>query len=270
METNSYSHHIAGIIPVAGQPLDYNMPWHDSLMPIHQDYHAVERAVHSAAMAGCQTIWVVLHREAQPLIKKKITSWVYDPIHIWEGTNPFMNKKEIPVYYVAINPKDRKRKDSQAWSVLYGAKIASYISLKISRWVVPKRFLVISPYGVTCEESLRRSRLDIKSTQNVLFTYNNKTFLDNEHLPFTFDAEQYKLCKEHFRLNYKGDDTNKSFKDLFSVINAQSYRNIAVDYHYNISNWDGYRAFLASEHNKLCERPKYLVKHKWHGFVPDK
>ena len=28
--------HLAGIVPVAGQPLDFNMPWHDCLMPIAQ------------------------------------------------------------------------------------------------------------------------------------------------------------------------------------------------------------------------------------------
>jgi hypothetical protein len=246
------------------------MPWHDCLMPINQDYHAVERAVHTAAMAGCNTIWIVLHRETQPLIKKKITSWLYDPTHVWDMVNPFFSKKEIPVYYVAINPKDRNRRDSQAWSALYGARVASYISLKISRWVVPKRFLVVSPYGVTCEESIRKCRLDLKGSQNIAFTYNGKTFLEDEHLPFTFDDEQYKICKEHFRINYTGDDSHKTFKELFSVIDAGSYRNVAVDYHYNISNWDGYKRFLGSEHNNLCERPKYLVKHKWHGFVPNK
>ena len=30
--------HLAGIIPVAGQPHDFNFDWHDSLMPIAQNY----------------------------------------------------------------------------------------------------------------------------------------------------------------------------------------------------------------------------------------
>ena len=36
---------LAGIVPVAGQPLDFNFPWHDSLMPIGHNYLAVEKAV---------------------------------------------------------------------------------------------------------------------------------------------------------------------------------------------------------------------------------
>ena len=43
-ETTYFS--LAGIIPVAVQPLDYNFPWHDSLMPIRNDYLAVERSVY--------------------------------------------------------------------------------------------------------------------------------------------------------------------------------------------------------------------------------
>ena len=270
MITNELSYHLAGIVPVAGQPLDYNMPWHDSLIPVHQDYHAVERAVHSAAMAGCNTIWIVLHREAQPLIKKKISSWIYDPITVWKAPYVFFNKKEIPIYYVAINPKDRKRRDSQAWSVLYGARVASYISLKISRWVVPKRFLVMSPYGIVPEDTLRESRMDLRGTDNVLFTHNGKTFLDNEHLPFTFDADDFKKCKDQFKINYTGADNDKKFSDIFGPIDINPYRKINLEWAYNISTWDGYAHFLGSQHNKLCERPKYMVKHKWHGLVKDK
>ena len=33
--------HLAGIVPVAGQPMDFNFPWHDSCMPIAPDYLAV-------------------------------------------------------------------------------------------------------------------------------------------------------------------------------------------------------------------------------------
>ena len=39
------SFHLAGIVPVAGQKLDFNFPWHDSCVAIAPDYLAVERAV---------------------------------------------------------------------------------------------------------------------------------------------------------------------------------------------------------------------------------
>lgn len=270
METNDLSYHLASIIPVAGQPLDYNMPWNDALMPIHQDYHAVERAVHTAAMAGSNTIWVVLYRETQPIIKKKLSSWIYDPIHVWEKPYVFFNKREIPIYYVAISPKDRRRRDSFAYSILHGARVASYISLKISRWVVPKRFLVVSPYGVVDEESIRAARIDLKGKDKTRFAYDNKTFLDNEHIPFTFDAEDYKLCKDNFKKIFYNNSTNATVGEVFEPLKANVYRDLPLDWYYNISSWDGYSRFIGSQHNKTCTRPKYMVTHKWRGFVKDK
>ena len=59
--------HLAGIIPVAGQPLDFNLPWHDSCVAIAPGYLAVERAVVECAYAGCEIqfgleeIWILDH-----------------------------------------------------------------------------------------------------------------------------------------------------------------------------------------------------------------
>ena len=39
---NIHSFHLAGIVPVNGQPLDFQMPWHDCLQPISQNFLAVE------------------------------------------------------------------------------------------------------------------------------------------------------------------------------------------------------------------------------------
>lgn len=269
METNKHSKHIAGIIPVAGAPLDLNMPWHDSLTPIHENYHAVERAVHTAAAAGCSTIWIILNKKTQPLIKQKLGEWIYDPAHVWEKPYPFFNKREIPIYYVAIRPRDINRRDSQAWSCLYGAKVATYISRKISRWVIPKRFLVVSPYGIVSEETVKQNRLIIGGTQNVAFTYNGQTFLDNTHLPFTFQEEEYYACHNLFKENYSGNDTEKRFSDIFKPTDLSVYNKIPVEWHYDISNWGGYSQFVGSGHNKLCSRPKYMVTHKWYGLVKD-
>ena len=51
--------HLAGIIPVAGQPLDFDMPYPDVLLPVYRDYTIIEAAVVEAAHAGCDTIWIV-------------------------------------------------------------------------------------------------------------------------------------------------------------------------------------------------------------------
>jgi len=270
IETNKYSTHLAGIIPVAGTPLDFNMPWGDCLMPIHQNYHAIERAVNTASLAGCNTIWIVLYRETQPLIKKKLGEWIYDPETIWKSPNVFFNKIETPIYYVSINPRDRQRRDSQGWSTLYGSKVASYISMKLSKWLIPKRFLVVSPYGVIDDDIIRDSRSLLRGTENVAFTSSGKSFLNDEYLPFTFTQKEFEECKKLFAERYTGDETKKKISEIFEPVKLDTFTQVEANWFYNISNWDGYSKFIGSEHNKLCARPKYMVTHKWWGFVKDK
>ena len=53
------SNHVVGIVPLVTEPMDFNLDWHDSLMPIAPNYYAVERAVLECAYAGCKTIWIV-------------------------------------------------------------------------------------------------------------------------------------------------------------------------------------------------------------------
>lgn len=270
MEHNPLTYHTAAIIPVAGQPLDFNMPWDDCLMPVAADYHLIERAVHTAAMSGCNTIWIVCYREMQPIIKKKLGQWVYDPFNVWNKEMPFMTKREVPLYYVAINPKDRRRRDSQAWSVLYGAKVAHKVCQKISTWVTPTRFLVVSPYGVMNESVMEQMRQTIRNnSQELLFTHNNKTFLDNTHLPFTFTGEHYNACNRYFNDIYSGCDTEKTFADVFSPIDTSNYIKQDAGWFYKVDNWADYLSFLRTEEAKTI-RPKYMVTHKWRGLVKDR
>ena len=63
--TNKQQFNLAGIIPVAGQSLDYNFPWHDSLAPIGQNYLAVEKAVSitwHAMGCGLIVLWLAVTR----------------------------------------------------------------------------------------------------------------------------------------------------------------------------------------------------------------
>lgn len=269
IETNKDVDHLAGIIPIAGQPLGFNMPWHDSLMPIHENYHAIERAVNTAAVAGCNTIWIVMYRESQPIIRKKLGEWVYDPESTWKNPWPWLQLKRVPVYYVSINAVDRKRRDSIAWSCLYGAKVASHTCKKISKWILPKRFLVVNPYGVISEEQMKNCRRDLRGSQEIVFNWDGKNFKDNLYTPFTFSQKQYEECRIYFRDRYSGDETMRHFKEIFKPLSLEKYKSIDADWFYNIDDWNSYSNFIRSEHNKLCERPKYLVTHKWWGLVKD-
>lgn len=259
--------HIAGIIPIAGEPLQFNMPWHDALLPIHNNYHAIERAVHSAAVAGCNTIWIVSRRDISPMIQKIVGEWVYDPTTAWVYPRPYWNKKEIPIYYVGIKARDRKRRDSYGWSAMYGSRVAAWVSRKISKWLVPKKFLIISPYGIVDEKILKANRDTIREDSNIAFTHNEKTFLDNEYLPFTFGENDLRKCHLNFKEIYTGRDTNLQYRDIFSPLDIKKFAKVDAGWYHRLDCWENYRNFLVSPHNMECSRPKYLRVHKWYGFV---
>ena len=71
-ENNTNYFHLAGIIPVAGQALDFDQLWPDCMMPIAPNYTLIEAAVAECAWAGCDTIWIICNDDIAPAIKKKI------------------------------------------------------------------------------------------------------------------------------------------------------------------------------------------------------
>ena len=81
---NINAFHLAGIVPVSGLRADFNLPWHDCLQPIGQNFLAIERAVLECATAGCETIWIVCSSKMQPLIKYRLRRDGRRPRLDWE------------------------------------------------------------------------------------------------------------------------------------------------------------------------------------------
>jgi len=94
--------HLAGVIPIAGRPLEYNMDWHDCLMPLAPNYTMIEASVYECAMAGCETIWVVCNDDVAPLVRYRVGDYVEDPI--WasrqHAKKPRLERLQIPIFYV--------------------------------------------------------------------------------------------------------------------------------------------------------------------------
>ena len=276
-EQNPAAFHLAGIVPVAGQPLDFNMPWHDSLMPIGKNYLAVERAVLECAWAGSETIWIVCHREMQSLIKSRIGEWVYDPNSLLEkGVFSSQKRRRVPIYYVPIHPKDRDRRDCLGWSVLYGALSAYHISRKMSKWLVPDKFYCAFPYGIYNPELLKNFRRQISRNGTFCLTHEGNSVITGEYLGFTFDGEDFKRCRRRVRKEgtvvYDSDGKlvpakkrwsarNFSLDKVFSdvIIDVES-KNEIESYH-RVDSWDGLRQYLSS--NQVLTKPEFFKPKKW-------
>jgi len=284
--------HLAGIIPIAGQPLDFNFPWHDSCMAIAPDYLAVERAVVECAYAGCETIWIICHDDIQPLIRHRIGEMIEDPV--WLGRNmdprPSETRKQIPIYYVPIHPKDRDKRDCLGWSILYGALVAYSTSRKISTYVVPNRYYVAFPYGVYPPEILRSHRKQISSDRPFVLSFLDSTVKNGEYLGFTFNAEDFKKCRAKLRKEgtgryVPGEGIGKNLlpiekrwsarhfplEQVFSSLVLDGGLNVEVDWYFKIDNWNDYCEYMGSEMRKGIKRPsRTMLKYKeWNPVGED-
>ena len=114
--------HLAGIVPVANLKTDFGLDVPPFLLPVDTAFTAIQKAVFECALAGCNTIWIVANDDLAPIVRAIVGDWVYDPVY-YSSYSKFSSeeRKEIPIYYIPIHPKDCDRRDSYGWSVLYGA-----------------------------------------------------------------------------------------------------------------------------------------------------
>lgn len=291
--------HLAGIIPVAADPFDFKMPWNDALMPIGINYLAVERSVYECAMAGCETIWIVCHKETTPLIRHRIGDWILDPTRNYSILRNFYSNceehlKRVPIYYLPIHPKDRNVRDGLTWSIIYGYKKAYHVSRMFSRWAAPSKYYVSFPHGIYSPSSVRELRGVISSKQSIfLKTPEGKTAKDGEKVGFTFDTYEYSQYRQSFLDNENrrwksGKWENGKFvgeelpaEERFNgskiplevllekaIVNPEN--TYELKWYHDISSWDKYCTFLGSNERKYIKRPKFGFKYnEFNPFAKD-
>lgn len=265
--------HLAGIVPIAGQEDIFNMPWHDSLMPISANYTLLEKAVFECAAVGCETIWVVAHAGTMPLVKKRLGDFIIDPEV--EKPHRYFAIREVPIYYVPIHPKDRDRRDCLGWSVMYGAKIAYGTSDFLSKWVAPELFYCSFPYSLNSVNEARVIRTRLFNKQRILFTHNGKSVKDDIHLNFSFNAKDYFKCRDILRKrdidtwNKKKIRTkNYNLAEVFKGLDEEDTEKVELSWHYDINSWDNYRNYLSSEQAKSINKPfKFFSKNKKARYI---
>jgi hypothetical protein len=256
--------HLAGIVPLAYQPMEFNFPWHDYMLPLANGYTVAERAVYEAATAGCDTIWVVAYKTLSPYIRKQIGNECVDPITVSRVFYSLDEEiREIPVYYVAVHTNDLGLRDSMAWSAVYGCLIANQSTSKLSEWVSPENFYISMPHGVTSLRSIKKHRKEFYVADRPAFmSYEGKTALDGLKLGFSMTYEDARRC-QRFIMEYgtKGDKAN--YSDARLLTTQQVFANIdrtnevikPVESHHTIDSWDNYCKFMASDFPRYIKKP---------------
>ena len=283
--------HLAGIVPVAGLQSDFDLKTPPVLLPVNTGFTAIQKSVFECAMAGCNTIWIVANDDLAPLVRTVVGEWVYDPVY-YQRPSKFSSeeRKEIPIYYVPIHPKDRDRRDSYGWSVLYGAYSAWKVAFKISQWITPDKYYVSFPMAAYDIYRIRDYRKEIKHKENNFFlTHDGKSVKDNKPLAFTFTGEDFKQCRRSVNQlttreylppspgqqypsqkrpkNQRWSGRHFKFQTIFQKVREKNAATVPLDWYYNISCWSGYRDFLASDFS--IEKPlEALTKAHQHVKIP--
>jgi hypothetical protein len=286
--------HLAGIIPVANLQTDLQTVFPEVLLPLAPDFTAIQKSVYECALAGCQTIWIVANNDLAPIVRKSVGEWVYDPVYYNRTMTQFYRevRKEIPIYYVPIHPKDRDRRDCYGWSILYGAYSAWSVAYKISKWIRPQKYYVSFPLTAYSLDSLREHRLSIANKEkNFFLSYNNQTIKDNLPLAFTFTGDDFIKCRRD--LNQKTTReflpplpghrypsqkrplaerwTARTFDlaTVFEQLTSTDSTIVSLEKFYDLSEWEQYCAFLCQENEKLIKKPyNDLIKPRFHVILP--
>jgi hypothetical protein len=283
--------HLAGIIPLANIDSEHKLETPEVLLPVSDGLTAIQKSVFECAMAGCNTIWIIANDDIAPIIRKIVGEWTYDPVY-YHTSAKFSSeqRKEIPIYYVPVHPKDRNRRDSYGWSVLYGAYSAWKVAYKISQWVTPDKYFVSFPMAAYDIYSIRGYRKLINHRDNNFFlSYDGETVKDNKPIAFTFTGDDFKQCrrsvnkattreylppspgtqypKQKIPLKDRWSARQFNFQTVFKQVSEESATKVDLEWYYDLSDWAGYRNFLASNFS-IETPPEHLTKPHKHVKIP--
>lgn len=283
--TSQTNFHLTGIVPIAGQSLDFDLPYPDCMLPIAPNFTLIQAAVLECAYAGCENIWVVCNDDIAPIVRHTVGDYVEDPMYFYNrSTRTSDTRRRIPIFWVPIHPKDRDRRDCLAWSVIHGALAALKVTSQISKWTIPDKYYVSFPYGVSKPDQVWKSRKAIRTMKNFYTVSDGKTVQDNLYTSFTFGKEEFIKYRRNVRkgtgvytmdvVDERGIPRSKmpieeqwsarffDLKDVFKDLDLDDATLLNIEFH-NVGCWKEYLEFTASDYAKVIKvPPKDLFSYK--------
>ncbi len=285
--------HLSGIIPLANYKTDIEVSYPEFLLPVENGFNLIQKSVFECAMAGCDTIWIVANEDLAPITRKIIGDWVYDPVYYKRDlASKFYTelRKEVPIYYVGIHPKDRDRRDSYGWSILQGIYTAYKTSYSMSKWLIPEKYFISFPFAIYDPYQLREYRKQIRDkNSNFFLKYKNNIVKNNTQLPFTMTGEDFKLCRRAVnqkttreylppspdqqypsqKLPLQERWSARTFKlnEIFEAVSEKNANYRELEWSYDASSWDSYCDYMSSKYS--IKKPiEALTKPRKHVKIP--
>ena len=252
-------YHTAAIIPLYARCNFGIYPVPEFMQPVRQKMTALQKCLIHAASLGVDSIWLICKPKMYRYIKKRIPDFVIDPVMTEASIKT--SYKRVPIMIVPEQDRFIDLRDSPAWHLYYGSMTAYKACSNSSRWVAPNKFLYLSPYCMLDESELRNVELrkKIRSREHQTFSFNSKTYMDYELLPFTFRLEDLKVASQKIKkdLQEVSEVLNKSSYEYYTskitipnmFDNLDEYRRetIELSSYYRIDSWTGYIEYLTSD-----------------------
>lgn len=277
MMTKSVTH-LAGIITIAGWEDNFNFPWPPCMMPIGRNYLAIEYAAQCAVYAGCETIWIVSEPHIQKIIKKRLGDYIPDLSYTSEDWD---KKKEIPIFYIPIPDKFAWRAQCYEWCMAIGALTVNKVSARISKHVVPEKYLFISPYVVVDEHFYFKAKQELVKEKQVKFKLWEKSRSSTPiyaRLPFTASLKQIQEFKKDFDNDLKEMHLNNLTKEqlkenikdkrIFIPLDDDECSVVECSQTWELADWQDYCDYVSSGKAEEEEKTAVMKKtRKWQRFV---
>lgn len=277
MMTKSVTH-LAGIITIAGWEDNFKLPWHPSMIPVGNNYLAIEYAAQCAVYAGCETIWIVSEPHIQKIIKKRLGDYVYD---ISYTDKDWDKKKEIPVFYIPIPDKYSRRAECYEWCMAIGALTVDKISRRVSRHVVPEKYLFISPYVVVDQLYYAKAKQSLIKEKQVKFKLWEQSRCSSPmfaNLPFSASLKQIKEFKKDFdydmqvmhlnNLTKEQLKENIKHKRIFIPLDDDECSVVECSRSWELYSWQDYCDYIADGKAEETQKPGVMRDtRRWKRFV---
>tara|TARA_R100001591_G_C4349304_1_gene182693 strand:+ start:1595 stop:2119 length:525 start_codon:yes stop_codon:yes gene_type:complete len=157
----------------------------------------------------------------------------------------------VPIFYVPLSYKHQTKKGLGV-AIVDGISACFHASSKISKWIVPNKYYVSSPYGVY-KPQINKIRGCIANNDSFFLTCEGNSALTGHHLGFSLGIEQVK----HVGYLFKRMDPKTHFsvdKILNNDIVKKQIETLEIDNYNNIQNWNEY---VQMWRNPLSILPQY-------------
>ena len=151
---------------------------------------------------------------------------------------------------------------------------------------MPQKFFVSFPYGIYQTQLARQHRglLSSPVSPNLFFTFDGRSVLTGDHLPFTFGQEELGIFIENFRFyensiisgemleERKEHFTNEIDLAILYNRNEPKLKNtLELDWFRQIDTWKGYKAYLGDAVSDLIKFPGkiFISYHEWNPIAED-